>query len=107
MSTCLMRTSGRFIPDRFFDLSVVFRNFVCHVQIRMNEASMPKTVLCIATKRLAREMLRKDGSYEGEWCTYTSLMVRLAGRYQQGQRFSPFREQPLTAADKRPAILHA
>lgn len=47
----------------------------------MNEASMPKTVLCIATKRLAREMLRKDGSYEGEWCTYTSLMVRLAGRY--------------------------
>ena len=36
------------------------------MQIRMNEANMPKTVLCIATTRMAREMLRKEGSYEGE-----------------------------------------
>ena len=26
---------------------------------------MPQTVLCVATPRLAREMLRKEGAYEG------------------------------------------
>lgn len=35
------------------------------MQIHMNEASMPKTVLSIATTRLAREMLRRDDCYEG------------------------------------------
>lgn len=33
-------------------------------EIHMNEASMPKTVLCVATTRLAREMLRREDCYE-------------------------------------------
>lgn len=37
----------------------------CMLQVRMNESCMPKTVLCIATNRLAREMLRREDCYEG------------------------------------------
>ncbi|CAL8468957.1 g8498 [Coccomyxa elongata] len=33
-------------------------------EIHMNEAAMPKTVLCVATTRLAREMLRREDCYE-------------------------------------------
>ena len=31
----------------------------------MNEGAMPQTVLCIATPKLARDMLRREGAYEG------------------------------------------
>ena len=34
---------------------------------------MPQTVLCIATPKLARDMLRKDGAYEGAAFCLTSF----------------------------------
>ena len=34
-------------------------------QVNMAEGVMPLTVLCIATPRLARDMLRREGAFEG------------------------------------------
>ncbi len=69
----------------------------------MNEASMPKTVLCIATTRLAREMLRKEGCYEGEECKGKNSSAHLVSKGSSGQADTcsamSVSELPLSAAE--------
>ena len=58
------------------------------LQVNMSEAAMPQTVLCVATPRLAREMLRKEGAYEGATLHISLLPSLLPSGEAVGRRQS-------------------